>query len=214
MKVAFLSQHRFPRLWSLFQYVIGGTVDKRHLCLKHYNEEESILEVGCSLGNISKVFVGLPEIAFTGLDIDPVVIDYAQKHFPNTDNYTFVCQDLRIFAEETDNTYDYILFAGMCHHVGDQECLELLNVAANTLLNENGKLIVVDPLIPRDLDSKFVHSFFKLEQGSFVRTGPQLEGLLDKVNSVQIKEKNEYMIGASPVHWPVCARFGVYRLGL
>jgi cyclopropane fatty-acyl-phospholipid synthase-like methyltransferase len=139
---------------------------------------------------------------------------FSWKHFCNQDNFAFVCQDLRIFAEEAGHTFDYILFAGICHHVEDKECIELLNVAANMLLNENGKLIVVDPLIPNALDSKFVHSFFELEQGSFVRTGRQLEGLLDKVNRVQIKVKNEYTIGSSPVHWPICARFGIYQLGL
>ena len=45
-----LTQTRFSRLWNCFQWTIGGTVDKRRLCLKYYGGQERILEVGCSTG--------------------------------------------------------------------------------------------------------------------------------------------------------------------
>jgi len=211
--VAFLSQHRFPGLWNFFQYVIGGTVDKRRLCLKHYAGESAILEVGCSLGNISKAFTALPNIEFTGVDIDPVVIEYAQKAFSHTSNFKFVCEDLRSFSEKKDTLYDYILFAGICHHIEDIECVELLNVASRSLLQKGGKLVVVDPLLPLPEDSGFVHSFLKLEQGKFLRTGQQLEDIVKETEEVRLVDKHEYLIGASPLHRPVCARFGVYCLG-
>jgi len=208
------SQHRFPGLWKAFQYTIGGTIDKRNLCLQHYNGEKTILEIGCSLGNISKAFVGLPDIHFTGLDIDPIVIDHARKHFRQKNNFKFVCQDLRDFAKKKKDQYDYIIFAGMCHHVEDQECFELLTIASETLLKRTGKLIVVEPLIPRPDDSWLVHYYLRLEQGLFLRRGRKLEDLLLQVKCLQIKDKQEILIGATPLHSPVCARFGLYHLAL
>lgn len=206
-----MSQHRFPRLWNAFQYTVGGTIDKQRLCLKHYQGEKRILEVGCSLGNISKAFVGLPDIRFTGVDIDPVVIGYAKKRFRKEAAFEFICQDLRILAEEKKR-YDYILLAGVCHHVDNHGCRELLTVASDILVKDGGSLVVVDPLVPKAEDSWFVHRFFKLEQSHYLRSGDQLMELLQKIEGMRINDKEEYLIGASPFHWPVCARFGVYRL--
>ncbi len=207
----FLSQHRFPRLWNAFQYTIGGTIDKRLLCLKHYRGEKRILEVGCSLGNISKAFSNLPDIRFTGVDIDPVVIGYARKRFRTKTTFEFLCQDLLTLIK-SNKRYNYILLAGVCHHVNNQECRELLTVASDILVEHHGSLIVVDPLIPKTEDSWFVHRYLKLEQGHYMRTGNQMLEILQKIEQMRITDKEEYLIGASPFHWPVCARFGVYRL--
>lgn len=210
--MVFLSQHRFPTLWNAFQYTVGGTIDKRLLCLKHYRGEKRILEVGCSLGNISKAFVGFPDIRFTGVDIDPVVIDYAKKRFRAKPAFEFICRDLQILADEKQERYDYILLAGVCHHVDDQQCRELVTAASALLVKDGGSMVVVDPLIPKPEDSWFVHRFFTLEQGQHLRTEKQLIELLQGVEGLRIADREECLIGASPFHWPICARFGVYRL--
>lgn len=208
----FLSQHRFPRLWNAFQYTIGGTIDKRRLCLKHYRGEKRILEVGCSLGNISKAFVDFSDVRFTGVDIDQVVIDYARKRFRTKSTVEFICQDLQIMAGETTDRYDYILLAGVCHHVDNQELNTLVKAASDLLVKEGGSLVVVDPLIPNVEDSWFVHCFLTLEQGQYLRSGNKLLELLYEIEGMRIEDQEECLIGASPFHWPVCARFGVYRL--
>lgn len=209
----FLSQYRFPRLWNAFQYFAGGTVDKRRLCLKYYQGEKTVLEVGCSLGNISKAFIGFPDIRFTGLDIDPVVINFAKKKFKAEPGFTFICQDLRTLAEAKDNRFDYILFAGICHHISSQECLDLLKVASH-LLTRKGRIVIVDPLMPKKKDSWFVHRFIMLEQGCYLRSGDNFLKMLKTISGVQIKVKEECLIGSCPLHWPICARFGVYLLCL
>jgi 2-polyprenyl-3-methyl-5-hydroxy-6-metoxy-1,4-benzoquinol methylase len=75
----FLSQHNFPILWEFLQYWIGGTTDKRRLCLRKYNGQKRVLEVGCSVGNIAKAFQSFAEISYTGIDIDSTAIRRAQK---------------------------------------------------------------------------------------------------------------------------------------
>lgn len=207
----FLSQNRFPWLWNIFQYTVGGTIDKRRLCLKHYQGEKRILEVGCSLGNISKAFTRFPGISFTGLDIDPVVIALARKHFRHAAGFNFVCQDLRELAE-TAEYYDYIFFSGVCHHIDRQECHELLSVASKILAKADGHLVVVDPLLPQSKDPWLVRKYIRLEQGQYLRSDKQMINLLQDIDGVRLIEKNQYLIGASPLHLPICARFGVYLL--
>ena len=209
--MSFLSQSHFPMFWNAFQYMVGGTVDKRSLCLKHYQRQNRILEVGCSLGNISRAFVGLPDIEFTGVDIDPVVIDYARKRFRKETAFEFVCIDLEELVE-SGRLYDYILFAGILHHVDNQKCHSLLNSAAKILDKGTGRLVVVEPLIPSVGDSWFVHKYLMLEKGRYLRTGDKLSQLLQQVPGLEVKEKEEHLINACPFHWPVCARFGVYLL--
>jgi hypothetical protein len=54
--MSFLSQSNFPRLWLLFQYLVGGTADKRRLAAMYYKGQKKVLEIGCSVGNVSQIF--------------------------------------------------------------------------------------------------------------------------------------------------------------
>ena len=58
------------RLWLLAQLTVLGTYDKQRLVLKHYRGQRRILEIGCSVGNVSMAFRQFPNINFVGLDID------------------------------------------------------------------------------------------------------------------------------------------------
>lgn len=205
-----LSQNRFPALWRLFQYWIGGTVDKRRLCLQYYGGQGRVLEVGCSLGNIAKAFTRFHDVDYTGIDIDPVVIDYARRDFNRWKNFRFLSTDLREFAASA-KPFDYILFAGILHHVDDQLAHELLQ-AASSLLAGTGKLVIVDPLLVRKEDSWLLHQYVKLEQGEYLRSGGNMLGLLQGVPGLQLTRSEERLIGASPLRRPICARFGLYTL--
>ena len=205
-----LTQSRFPNLWRIFQYWVGGTVDKRTLCLLKYNGKGSVLEVGCSLGNISRAFIRFKNIKYTGIDIDPVMIQYARWSFASLENFTFVCEDFGKFSERTV-CYDYVLFAGICHHVDDNLCRRMFE-NARRIVHPQGKIAVVDPLLPRGEDSWFVQQFIRIEQGSYLRTGDALVSFLKELPNVRLCEAEEHWVSCSPFHCPTCARFGVYTL--
>ncbi|MDH3686090.1 MAG: class I SAM-dependent methyltransferase [Myxococcales bacterium] len=206
--MALFHQSRFPGLWRVFQYWIGGTVDKRSLCVRHYDGRSSVLEVGCSLGNISQAFRAYEGVRYTGVDVDRVVVEYARRTFASRPNFAFVCEDLADLARP-EGGWGYVLFAGLCHHLDDAECRRMLSVAARLVADE-GRLCVVDPLMPRSTDPWFVRQFVKLEQGEFVRSGAALRDLVESVPGLELQSAEEELIGSSPFHWPVCARFGVY----
>jgi 2-polyprenyl-3-methyl-5-hydroxy-6-metoxy-1,4-benzoquinol methylase len=205
-----LNQTRFPRLWQAFQSVCGGLHDKRALCLLKYQGQPTVLEVGCSVGTIARVFACDPNVAYTGLDIDPHVIHYAQKALHATPNVSFVCQDVREFST-CGRRFGYVLFAGVCHHVETGELQSMLEAGAS-LLADDGLLVVVDPVLPEAGDPSFFGWFLWLEQGSFVRTSQTLQQLLVGVPGLALVSSDTHVVGASAWSTPKCARFGVYVL--
>lgn len=207
---AFLSQSRFPRLWDVFQYIAGGVVDKRRLCSRHYNGQGRVLEVGCSVGNISEVFLKFPEISYVGLDIDPLAIKRAKMKFRSHPDFSFVCDDLRNYAMQSDR-FEYILFAGCCHHMDDDLCGSLISTAAK-ILEHGGIIVVVDPLLPKTTDPLSVRWYINLEQGKYVRSSCNMLDLLNGIDDLKLVSYEENLIGATPFSVPLCARFGTYLL--
>lgn len=208
--MAFLNQSRFPTAWRIFQFFIGGVIDKRKFAIMHYQGEKRVLEVGCSLGNVSSVFTQYPEIEFTGVDIDPVVITYSQKSFKNFSNFSFICADLRDYAK-LGKKFDLILFPGILHHVDDQLAIELLE-SATTMLAKDAPLIVIDPVLPEKSDPLFHHLFLKLEQGQYLRYHEQMITLLGKVKNTRLTLVEKHLMGATPLSIPKSCTFGIYKL--
>ena len=205
-----LTQSRFPKLWNFFQFWFGGTVDKQKLCLKHYNNELNILEIGCSTGNIARAFANIDkELFYTGLDIDVNVLKIAQrKLIPNS---KFLLGDIRSGVLE-NNQYDYILYAGILHHLNCTDALAILN-QGHKYLSDKGKIVIVEPLLPQCNDSYFIKLFLKLfENGIHVRAFDDLIQMLFQVKKVKLISKEQYIISASPFGMPKCARFGVFLL--
>jgi SAM-dependent methyltransferase len=208
--VRFLTQSRFPRLWKAFQHIAGGLHDKRALCLLKYRGQRTVLEVGCSVGTIARVFACDPQVDYTGLDIDLAAVRFAQEAFKSKRNCTFVCQDLREFAKG-GRRFGFVLFAGICHHVEPGELTALLQAGASVLADD-GQLVVIDPVLPEPGDPAFFHLFLRLEQGSFVRANDALQALFRDVPELTLVSSETHVVGASPWSLPKCARFGVYAL--
>lgn len=185
-------------------------MDKRKLCKIHYKDQTNILEIGCSTGNIAQAFVKNNNIRYTGIDLDSATIQSAQHSFRKRNNFRFLNTDLRDFCRGTTEKYDYILFAGIVHHIDDSMVIELLNTAIG-LLSSDGILVVVDPLLPDKNDPMFTHYFIKLEQGSFVRTEKEMLDLLKKISGISLGNTATHYVNATPFKFPVCAKFGVYR---
>jgi len=206
----FLNQSNFPTLWKIFQLIVGGTINTRRLCKLKYKGQKRVLEVGCSVGNVSRAFVNIPQIQFTGIDIDPVVINYAKKDFKKYPNFKFICTSLEDFTKK-DEKFEYILFAGVCHHV-DTKTLKSMLHASSKLLENNGEIVVVDGLLPEPEDSRFIHLYRKLEKGQYVRKGSELFNILGKIPSLKQKEFEIHFSDATPFSWPKCARIGIFVL--
>lgn len=199
-------QNRFPYLWLVFQLLIGATYGKRQLAVQHYNGEKRVLEVGCSLGNITPAFAKIPNINYLGIDIDAQAIRIANNTFKDHANIQFKAIALNELAAQ-GQTYDYIIFAGMLHHVDDALATSLLS-DAKQLLAPGGKLIVSEPEAFRASDPLLFRLYAKLEQGEHLRTRQQLVALLESVDlKPQIVE--DILLAPSVVSFPKVIRFNL-----
>ncbi len=204
--IPYFNQTKFPRLWLLFQYVLGGTFDKRKIASKYFSKHQKILEIGCSSGNVSAVFKNFENIKFLGIDIDEKAITFAKKRFVKNDNFKFRCCDLEDLISE-NKKFDYILFAGILHHISDTETEEMLQ-SASDLLSENGIIVISEPLPAEKKHSwivKLYHNLF--EQGSMVRTKKEYEKIIQSILNLKITKSNIETTSPFIFNWPICAYF-------
>jgi len=175
-KLPYLTQTNFPRLWLAFQYVIGGTTDKHRLAIERYKGQRKVLEIGCSVGIVSQVFLKYKNIEFTGIDIDDNALAFARKRFGSFNNFNFRNISLSELAK-TGMKFDYVLFAGILHHTDDNAAIALLK-DVQLLLADDATLVVMEPEKLRDDDGLLFRIFYKLERGEFRRHEDELKDLI------------------------------------
>jgi SAM-dependent methyltransferase len=139
----FLTQERFPRLWLLFQVIFGGTRAKKRLALKCLGDHKNVIEVGCSMGLLAPAFSDVPGLQYLGIDIDPQAIEHAKARSSDRANVTFSTQTMRELGEQ-GQSFDYVLFANILHHVDDATAVALIRDAAR-LVGPGGEMVVIEP---------------------------------------------------------------------
>jgi ubiquinone/menaquinone biosynthesis C-methylase UbiE len=208
-----INQTKFPFLWLLFQYVMGGNVDKKRLVLNSYHGEQKVLEVGCSVGNIADTFLSVEKIAYQGVDIDANAIALAQRRFKKRRNFVFTCAALEQFSQ-TGQKFDLIYFAGVLHHVSDDEAVSLLR-SALPLLHAHTRLVIIEPQRARNDDAPLVRWYANvLEQGAYLRSIESLQAIVYSALDLTPGSTLLAPIGATPFSWPLCANFIVIETGI
>jgi len=202
-----LSQTRFPRLWLLMQRLIGGNAAKQALATEHYRGQQRVLEIGCSVGNISEAFRRYHGLKFTGIDIDGNALALAQHRFKDAENFRFVLRSLKELSEDGEQ-FDYVLFAGMLHHVDDVTG-EMLLKDALKCTSDHGVIVIYEPEAVRKGDGGFFRLFYALfEQGTHLRSRAALEALV-KSAGISIDRSEDRMISPGIVARPYVARFNM-----
>lgn len=203
----FFEQSRFPRLWLLMQNAIGGKTCKQALATEHYQGQKRVLEIGCSVGNISSAFCAFPDIEFTGIDIDPRAIDLAKRRFRKYSNFNFTVTSLEELARQ-GKKFDYVLFAAMLHHVSDEDGLRLMRDAVKCTA-DGGQLVICEPEALKPSDPKFMHFFYsKFEQGQFLRFRGDLIKLVERAG-ITVQTAQDRMISPGIIKRPHSARFNL-----
>lgn len=205
-----LSQTNYPKLWNIFQICIGGTIDKRNLLKRHINgTEKDILEIGCSVGNIAKIFKN-SNINYLGIDIDSEVIKYAQNRYKRSFNLKFQLIDL--FDIDISKKYDLIVFPAMFHHVNDKVMTDMLNFSKK-LMRPNTRIVVNDPIQPPPSAPRLFHlSLEYLEKGEFVRSKEQFHSIISNISGLKVSKYSHTTIGATPFSQPKFFHFVDYVL--
>lgn len=199
----YFTQTRFPRLWLMFQYVIGGVADKRKIVLQHYKGQKRVLEIGCSTGIISKAFTKFPDVEFTGIDIDDSALSYARKLYKGVKNFRFLNVSLADLGKSGEK-FDYVLFANILHHA-DNATVHTLLEDIKPVLAKGATLIVVEPEKSRD-DYNFLFKFFYLlEQGEYRRPAEELVDLI-KATGMEVKTVSHVLMAPNAMPFIKVAR--------
>lgn len=203
----FLSQHNLPRLWLIFQYFIGGTKDKQSVALSAYKSTQRVLEVGCSVGNIADAFRSIEGVDYTGIDIDIAAINTAQARFADTPQFKFLGTSIEEHAKD-QIYYDYILVAGMLHHVDDSTAVSILKTVKQ-LAAPHAIINIFDPDAVTTTDPLYMRLFYKLEQGQYLRSSADLAKLITSAGLV-ITEQKTFPIRPGIPLFPAVARFSCF----
>lgn len=202
----YFTQAKFPRLWLLMQRTIGGNGSKKALSLLHYRGERRVLEIGCSVGNIAEAFIGTECDSYTGIDIDTAALVVARRRFESQPKFSFREISLSDLCASGER-FDYVLFAGILHHVDDKLAAKLL-AEARMLVAPKGRLIVSEPEALTESDGWVFRQFYKLEQGQFLRERTELEALI-RSSGASIESSDDFPISPGIVARPYVARFNL-----
>jgi 2-polyprenyl-3-methyl-5-hydroxy-6-metoxy-1,4-benzoquinol methylase len=191
------------------QKTIGGTPSKQEFAKKWYSGQKRMLEIGCSLGNISACFTGFKDLYFVGIDIDSVVIEIAKKQFRKHPNFSFQNCYLADFVNQ-GNKFDYIIFAAILHHIDNATALQMLRDIKKCAL-PNASIVIYEPEMPHENDSFIVRNFLKiLEKGQFVRSRNGYISLIEQAG-LKILDSSSEMVGPGIVKRPYVARFSLFH---
>jgi hypothetical protein len=84
---------------------------------------------------------------------------------------------------------------------------------SKSLLREDGRIFVSDPLLPRESDHHLVRLYGKIERGRFLRDADHLQRLIEELNGLTIISRHVHPVSPYPILTkPVVAHFAVYVL--
>ena len=106
----------------------------------NFNRIQRVLDVGCGPGTNCRYF---EKSDYTGFDINPSYIRYAQKKYKRN----FVVQDVCSFEAAEGDRFDFILLNSLLHHLSDDETHRILGQLGK-LVSQGGFVHIVDLVLP------------------------------------------------------------------
>ncbi len=198
-------------MWHVFQLLAGGSMGKRCIALSRYAGQRRILEIGCATGNVSAAFCRFPQVEFVGLDIDAAAVSQARRRFAGDGRFRFVADEVGgLLAEGL--RFDYVLLAGVLHHMDDLAAAELVAAAAH-LTAPGGILLAYEPMPPAAHAPWLVRLYGRIERGDWLRPLAYLVALLGAhAAGLALVDASEHPIAPFIGKWPQCARFAVVSM--
>lgn len=111
------------------------------------NGAKSLLDVGCGIGEYVRL-LKISELDFDGVDSSEEMIRIANINGHNA----FLIDVLK----ESDKKYDIILISHVIEHIPYKELIEFMHLYINKL-NQNGRIILLSPLLVENFYYDFTH---------------------------------------------------------
>jgi ubiquinone/menaquinone biosynthesis C-methylase UbiE len=162
----------YPRFFLFCRSLLEGNFAMiRKTIREHLTSDPKVrvLDVACGPGAFSDLF---SEQSYTGVDINPIYIDYAKKHYRGE----FFVEDARSLSFP-DGHFDEALVFGVLHHLDDPD---VTAVARNLrrVLRPGGEALVIED-IPTESHLNLVgHLLHWVENGHYIRPAEGYRRLL------------------------------------
>lgn len=157
-----------PFLYTTYQKLVGGYRARKLFVQNNLNIKsgDKLLDIGCGPGDILDF---LPEVDYTGLDMDEKYIERAKKKYSHRGD--FFCQGVDDLQLNLSNNYDKVICTGVLHHLDYNQCIKLMQYAKDAL-KTNGVFISFDGVFIEN-QNKIAKYFLKKDRGQFIRTTPE-----------------------------------------
>ncbi len=129
-----------PSVFRLFQSALGSHRCAQVLVRRYVRPALGcrVLDVGCGAGGIISY---LPDIRYTGVDLNPQAILRAQGRFGA--KARFVCANVFDFLGRDADQYDLVIAIGLLHHLDDRAAGDLF-FKLKERMSTNSRMITLD----------------------------------------------------------------------
>lgn len=162
-----------PAIYDLIQTILGGNRVYAYIQTLLRQKLSSVpackvLDVGCGTGVFAESFPG----SYCGLDINPEYIKKAQKTLAGT----FVCGDATALPFDSDS-FPLVFTFGVLHHLDADNRKKMLQEMWRVCA-PNGRLLIIDGLIPSTRANIIGYVLAKLDRGRFKMRAPHFEEMI------------------------------------
>lgn len=153
-----------PEAYRLWESVTGALRARGVIVREHVRPKpgDRVLDIGCGPGEIVSF---LPGTTYTGFDENPSYIRDAQRRFG--DRASFSCERVEQKTLPNAGAYDVVLAFGVLHHLDDDSCVSLFQLASHAL-RPGGRLVTLDGCYAPS-QSPLAHFVVSRDRGQNVR---------------------------------------------
>ena len=163
----------FPKIYSGFQTLLGAEEGRDRLFREVIRATAGmkVLDVGCGPGSL---FPYLPNVNYTGIDLNPSSIARARDLYGNRGR--FLVGDVTNRLPDDMANFDLVIVSALLHHLDDEEARRLF-AALSKLIAQHGRIVTIDNVwLPKqNVIAKLINS---LDSGLNVRAPEQYVDLV------------------------------------
>jgi SAM-dependent methyltransferase len=155
----------FPAFYRGLSAALGSDRARRRLATEIFRAEPGtkVLDVGCGPASI---FPYLPQVNYTGMDLNPKHIEYAKALYGTQGR--FLVGDASRDLQGENESFDLVVVSALLHHLDDSQARELLERLCR-LTKAGGRIVTFDNVWLKG-QNPIAWSLNKLDSGLNVRS--------------------------------------------
>lgn len=163
-----------PSVYKGLMTALGAERAKARLARDLYQASPGakVLDVGCGPASI---FPYLPQVDYTGMDLNPKHIAYAVSKYGSRGRF-LVGDATRQLKEEEDGTFDLVIASALLHHLDDDRARDMLDRLCQ-LTKLGGRIVTFDNVWLEE-QNLVAWTLNKLDSGLNVRFEAGYRGLV------------------------------------